>query len=102
LREGDAEPDEIAIIPDPQQASKAAEADDGSCPPSPGGHPIPKTVLSESPGHTGPHSELFEKKIEVTHKADAAPDAVVKAGDGNGDGSEKDSSGMDVEKPRCL
>ncbi|KAJ0325211.1 hypothetical protein Brms1b_000514 [Colletotrichum noveboracense] len=74
MREGDAEPDEIAI-----QENKSDEktSSDAVPPPSPGGQPIPKTVVEEVPGTSGPHSEEYAEK----RKADAPADLVLKAED---------------------
>lgn len=97
MREGDAEPDEIAIVPDlhlkTDVRSSAEESRERAL--SPGGHPIPKTVVEESPNTAGSveHSEDREK-----HRADASPDLLIQA-DGtevkegeDGDGS----TGTDV------
>jgi hypothetical protein len=72
LREGDAEPDEIAIIPDPSKP----EPEPTSPSPTPGGRPIPKTVVEETPDVEGSvtHSENRQRR-----KSDARPDLVVKA-----------------------
>ncbi|KZL73923.1 hypothetical protein CT0861_12579 [Colletotrichum tofieldiae] len=67
LREGDAEPDEIAIQ---EKKSDTSSSEDGA-PKSP---VIPKTVVEEAPGSSGPHSEEFLEK----RKADAPADLVVK------------------------
>jgi hypothetical protein len=75
LREGDAEPDEIAIIPDPSNPSKP-EPEQQARSPTPGGHPIPKTVVEESPDAEGSvtHPENRQRRM-----SDAHPDVVVKA-----------------------
>lgn len=75
LREGDAEPDEIAIIPDPN-SSPEPEPVQASPSPTPGGHPIPKTVVEETPDVEGSvtHAENRQRR-----KSDAHPDLVVKA-----------------------
>lgn len=68
-REEDAAPDEIAIIKEGEPAGDngaAASADE---------QPVPKTVVEESPGPVGAHSEEFLEK----RKADAEADEVVKA-----------------------
>ncbi|KAK2023572.1 hypothetical protein LX32DRAFT_600453, partial [Colletotrichum zoysiae] len=67
LREGDAEPDEIAI----QEKKSDASSSEYGAPKSP---IIPKTVVEEAPGSSGPHSEEFLEK----RKADAPADLVVK------------------------
>jgi hypothetical protein len=73
LREGDAEPDEIAIIPDP---NSPPEPEQTSPSPTPGGRPIPKTVVEETPDVEGSvtHAENRQRR-----KSDAQPDLVVKA-----------------------
>ncbi|KAH6650671.1 hypothetical protein F5144DRAFT_524045 [Chaetomium tenue] len=75
LREGDAEPDEIAIIPDPKNPQEP-EPEHTSPSPTPGGHPIPKTVVEETPDVEGSvtHAENRQRR-----KSDAHPDLVVKA-----------------------
>jgi len=75
LREGDAEPDEIAIIPDPSEPSKP-EPEVPARSPTPGGHPIPKTVVEETPDTEGSvtHPENRQRRL-----SDARPDVVVKA-----------------------
>ncbi len=75
LREGDAEPDEIAIIPDPSNPSKA----EPEHPPqslTPGGHPIPTTVVQETPDAEG---SVTQPENRQRRKSDARPDLVVKA-----------------------
>ncbi|UQC80210.1 uncharacterized protein CLUP02_05692 [Colletotrichum lupini] len=67
-REGDAEPDEIAIQ---EKNSSEASSTADSAPKSP---VIPKTVVEEAPGDSGPHSEEFLEK----RKADAPADLIVK------------------------
>ncbi|KAK4141601.1 uncharacterized protein C8A04DRAFT_38992 [Dichotomopilus funicola] len=79
LREGDAEPDEIAIIPDPEDPSNAltSSESEGNEPAStPGGRPIPKTVVEETPDGEGSvtHPENRQRRL-----SDARPDVVVKA-----------------------
>ncbi len=82
MREGDAEPDEIAIIPEPQPVT--AHGDRGPPSPGPGGKPIPKTVVKETPDIAGSQTHP-EKK----HKADPPADLVLKA-----DGTVEDGDGV--------
>jgi hypothetical protein len=77
MRENDAEPDEIAVIGD---ASAPAVLDSEENPSTPGGQPIPITVVervddSASYGEV-PATEAYEKR-----QADAVPDLVVRTGD---------------------
>ncbi|KAK3372459.1 hypothetical protein B0H63DRAFT_484935 [Podospora didyma] len=78
MREEDAAPDEIAFIPDPDSKdmdpTEAREADDQS--PTPGGHPIPKTVVEET--HDAANA-VTHAEIEEKHKADPPPDLILKA-----------------------
>ncbi|KAG7122146.1 hypothetical protein HYQ44_003044 [Verticillium longisporum] len=85
-REEDAEPDEIALVED----KKLEALDDGAPTTSPGGQPIPLTVVEESSGTTGEHSEEFLEK----RKADADADVVVKP-----DGQTEESNSTDSPVP---
>lgn len=71
-RENDAEPDEIAVIP--EELSDPSP----SHPPSSRSPEIPTTVVIESTGTTGPHSPRFEERLREEQKADAKPDVVLK------------------------
>lgn len=73
MREGDAAPDEIAIIPD---ASTSSELEQPPRSPTPGGHPVPKTVLEETPDAEG---SVTHPENRHRRKSDAHPDLVVKA-----------------------
>ncbi|KAL2023200.1 hypothetical protein VTK56DRAFT_3323 [Thermocarpiscus australiensis] len=77
MREEDAAPDEIAIIPDPSDPPPAEpEPERVARPPTPGGRPIPKTVVEEAPDAEG---AVTHPEIEQRHKSDPHPDFVVKA-----------------------
>jgi hypothetical protein len=76
-RTGDAEPDEIAIVPDADSQPKSSVGDSTM----PGGQPVPKTVVDETPDAPGAETHHFHEHL---HKADAAPDFVRKA-DGTGE-----------------
>ncbi|KAK4240946.1 hypothetical protein C8A03DRAFT_12744 [Achaetomium macrosporum] len=75
MREGDAAPDEIAIIPDPSN-QPTPEPEEPPRFPTPGGQPIPKTVVEETPDVEGSvtHPENRQRR-----NSDAHPDVVVKA-----------------------
>ncbi|KAK0731755.1 hypothetical protein B0H67DRAFT_679330 [Lasiosphaeris hirsuta] len=75
MREEDAAPDEIAYIPDLNSESQAAPDTDAS-PPTPGGQPIPKTVVEEAPDVDG---SVTHPEIEKKHVADPQPDVILKA-----------------------
>ncbi|VBB72225.1 Putative protein of unknown function [Podospora comata] len=74
-REGDAEPDEIAIIPDPLDPTPS-EPERHARSPTPGGHPIPKTVVEEAPDAEG---SVTHPEVEERHKSDPHPDVTIKA-----------------------
>lgn len=85
MREGDAKPDEFAIIPDPD-AKLTAEDHDERRPSTPGGRPIPKTVVEETPDSAG---AVTHPEVEAKHRVDSPPDVLVKA-DGQKIENEKD------------
>ena len=97
MREGDAAPDEIAIIPDLSlKTDVGGGEDDRGRTLSPGGHPIPKTVVEQSPDTAG---SVEHEETKAKHRADAPPDLVIHA-DGteikkDGEGGEG-STGTDV------
>lgn len=66
LREGDAVPDEIAIVSDESSSHTS---------PSVSSITIPATVVEEAPGNPSPHSAEYDQK----RKADAPADMVLDA-----------------------
>lgn len=76
MREGDAEPDEIAILPEDQKTEAEGETQEKDTKESstPGGHPIPKTVVEETWGNSEAQS-----RPETKYKADTPADMVVKS-----------------------
>lgn len=78
MREEDAEPDEIAIvIPEKKERADGEEQGGGRhvrSPSTPGGHPIPMTVVEETTGNSEAQSQP-----EIKHKGDASPDLRVKS-----------------------
>lgn len=80
LREEDAEPDEIAIVTEGLKLDTNVRGDDSKSPSTPGGHPIPMTVVEESSGNSEEQSHP-EKK----YKADTPADLVVKPSEEQGE-----------------
>ncbi|KUI67886.1 hypothetical protein VM1G_02626 [Cytospora mali] len=80
MRQEDAEPDEIAVV---TEELKTGEEEKDEAPPTPGGRPIPRTVVEETSGNSEAQSHP-EKK----YTADAPPDLILKA-----DGSEEEQEG---------
>lgn len=77
MREQDAAPDEIEVVPEGRRSASSLST---SNPTSPGGQPIPLTIVEkidpESPSHGEvPGTEAHEKRL-----ADAVPDMVVRSG----------------------
>ncbi|KUJ22582.1 uncharacterized protein LY89DRAFT_607291 [Mollisia scopiformis] len=77
MREQDAAPDEIEVVPEGRRSASSLSM---SNPTSPGGQPIPLTVVEKvdpsSPSHGEvPGTEAHEKRL-----ADAVPDLVVRSG----------------------
>ncbi|KAI2640615.1 hypothetical protein GGS26DRAFT_539062 [Hypomontagnella submonticulosa] len=87
-RTRDAEPDEIAIIQDEKPQVVAPDR-----PVTPGGHPIPKTVVEESVDAPGSSTHRYHENL---HQADASPDFVRKP-DGTGEANPIPSS-LDTSK----
>ncbi len=85
-RAEDAEPDEIAIIPEPNIESPTLRAPS----PNPGGHPIPKTMVEETVDSEGSKKH---PDIEKKHRADPPPDLILRP---DGETVEGGASGTDV------
>lgn len=89
MREGDAEPDEIAVISDTGAKIPESESDDEPRPATPGGQSVPKTVVEVTPDADG---SVTLPEIEKKHKADPPPDLVLedqstRSGGGHGQGA---------------
>jgi hypothetical protein len=76
-RIGDAAPDEIAIVPNAEPTARSSSDDLNT----PGGQPIPKTVVEETNDAPGSETHHFHEHL---HQADAAPDYIKKP-DGTGE-----------------
>ena len=77
MREEDAAPDEIAYVPEPSDAPEPGAGSQHDATPSPpGGHPIPKTVVEETPDVEG---SVTHPEIEKKHNSDPHPDVILKA-----------------------
>ncbi|KAI0176382.1 hypothetical protein GGR52DRAFT_571346 [Hypoxylon sp. FL1284] len=87
-RTQDATPDEIAIVHDKKPESSPVDR-----PLTPGGHPIPKTVIDEAADAPGSSTHHYHEDL---HKADATPDFIRKP-DGTGEANPTPSS-LDASK----
>jgi len=111
-REGDAAPDEIAIIPDrdslklvvPAGGASGAGAGNSVSSPSPttpGGHPIPKTVVEEAPEEDTPDSAASVSHQHAAHSrrtSDVAPDVLLRADGSRVEGGKEDGEEKEKEK----
>ncbi|KAI5917797.1 hypothetical protein F4810DRAFT_695004 [Camillea tinctor] len=82
-RTTDAEPDEIAIIEEERPRSLSIDR-----PVTPGGHPIPKTVVEQAEDVPGSSTHHYHEHL---HEADATPDFIRKP-DGTGEANPIPSS----------
>lgn len=87
-RTQDATPDEIAIVHDKKPESISPDR-----PLTPGGHPIPKTVVDEAADTPGSSTHRYHEDLR---QADAAPDFIRKP-DGTGEANPTPSS-LDTSK----
>ena len=99
-REGDARPDEIAVIP--EELSDLSPAERSSSDST--ALDVPKTVVIESAGTIGPHSPEFEERLREDKKADATPDVVLESDEAaedsaSGVDASSNKSGTVVEQP---
>jgi hypothetical protein len=78
MRGNDAEPDEIAVVGD---ATNAAVSDSDEHPSTPGGQPIPITVVEKVDIDAASYGEVPATKAYEKRQADAVPDLVIRTGD---------------------
>lgn len=76
MRESDAKPDEVAVIPEEKE-----ELDSGPRAPTPGGQPIPTTVVEKVDPSSPSHGEVPGTLAHEKRAADAVPDLVVRLGE---------------------
>lgn len=99
IREQDAVPDEITVVPEESHDTDLSPAGSPERPLTPGGSPIPQTMVEkvepESPAHGEvPGTEAYEKR-----QADAVPDIVKKTTDLEGPQSPSPSAGATENQP---
>jgi hypothetical protein len=88
MRESDAKPDEVAIIPEGEE-DKYAEPRS----PTPGGHPIPTTLVEKLDPSSPSHGEVPGTLAHEKRAADAVPDLVVKTGERSRSSSTRSRAG---------
>ena len=88
MRENDAEPDEIAVIPDASRTSSLSSLGNESHPATPSGQAVPVTIVEKTSDSDG---SMTHPEIQKKHKADPPPDLVLEPGEKGAKGEEKDS-----------
>lgn len=100
MREQDAVPDELEIIPegsDSRSSSKTNKKEQSS---SPGGMPIPKTVVEKVDPASPSHGDVPRTAAHSMRTADAIPDVILQApGDGDIPASERQDGAISPEIP---
>ena len=88
MRESDAKPDEVAVIP---EGSEDKDIEPRSS--TPGGHPIPTTIVEKLDPASPSHGEVPGTLAHGKRAADAVPDLVVKTGERSRSSSTRSRSG---------
>ena len=105
MRTQDAVPNELEIIPDGSGSRHGSIADQRGNLASPGGMPIPKTVVEKVDPASPSHGDVPGTAAHATRKADAVPDAILKAPEQQkafGSETRGDSTGPEVPIPRTV
>ncbi|KAF2622981.1 hypothetical protein BU25DRAFT_350991 [Macroventuria anomochaeta] len=79
MRTQDAVPDEVEIVPDGQRSRSTSRVSASDRPLTPGGTPIPKTVVEKIDPDQPGHGDVPGTLAHQQRLADAAPDVIVKA-----------------------
>lgn len=90
MREQDASPDEIAIIPDHETPSAQPSSKPST---SPGGQPIPMMVVEKVDPSSPSHGEVPGTLAHEKRAADAVPDLVVRSGERSRSSSTRSRAG---------
>jgi hypothetical protein len=79
MRIQDAVPDEIEVVPDGQRSRSASRAALEPPPWTPGGTPIPKTVVEKVDPEAPSYGDVPGTAAHSLRKADAQPDVILRA-----------------------
>lgn len=90
MREQDASPDEIEVVPEGRRSASSLST---SNPTSPGGQPIPLTIVEKIDPNLPSHGEVPGTLAHNKRLADAVPDMVVRSGDRSRSSSMRSRSG---------
>ncbi|KAK3173739.1 hypothetical protein OEA41_007071 [Lepraria neglecta] len=100
MRMQDAVPDELEVIPEGSGSRPSSRADQQANLASPGGMPIPKTVVEKVDPAAPSHGDVPGTAAHAIRKADAVPDAILKAPENQKiSGSESVGDGITPEIP---
>lgn len=72
-------PDEVEVVPDGTRSRSASRVNIQDRPLTPGGSPIPKTVVEKVDPDIPSHGEVPGTHAHKIRAADAEPDAILKA-----------------------
>lgn len=75
----DAVPDEVEVVPEGQRSRSASRVSAADLPYTPGGTPVPKTVVEKVDPDTPSHGEVPGTDAYKIRRADAVPDVILKA-----------------------
>ena len=92
MRTQDAEPDVLAVIPEDGGSGSGSRASNDDRPLTPGGTPIPKTVVEKVDFERPSHGEVPGTAAHDIRKADAVPDVIIRASE---DGRPSSSASQD-------
>ena len=81
IREQDAIPDEIEVIPEGSRSRSCSTAGHLPRPSTPGGSPVPRTVVEKVDVDQPSHGEIPGTAAYEQRKADAVPDVVMNVSD---------------------
>ena len=81
-RAQDAVPDEVEIVPEGMRSRSASRVSVSDRPITPGGTPIPKTVVEKIDPDEPSYGDVPGTPAHQQRLADAAPDEVIKAPEG--------------------
>jgi len=90
MREQDASPDEIEVVPEFHRSTSSLSMTN---PTSPGGQPIPMTVVEKVDPSSPSHGEIPGTEAHDKRLSDAVPDLVVKSGERSRSSSVRSRSG---------
>lgn len=100
MREQDAVPDELEIIPEGSDSRPSSRTHQKEQLSSPGGMPIPKTVVEKVDPASPSHGDVPRTAAHSVRKADAVPDIILQApGDGDAPVSGSRSGSISPEIP---